>query len=569
MKQKTVVIGMLGSTLDQGFGQQRWERWRPTVALGQHPDLLIDRIDLLYSAAHERIAETVTGDLGVVSPETQVVRHPFELQDPWDFEEVYAALFDFARAYPFDPEHEEYLVHISTGTHVIQICLFLLIESRHIPAKLLQTGPLPKGERNPAGTYGIIDLDLSRYDRIAERFRRQAEGYVNFLKSGIATRNAAFNAMIERIEKVGAESVEPILLTGPTGAGKSRLARLIYELRKQRRLVGGSFVEVNCATLRGDAAMSTLFGHKKGAFTGAATDRTGLLRQADGGVLFLDEVGELGGDEQAMLLRAIEEKRFYPMGSDAEMESDFQLICGTNRRLERLAAAGRFREDLLARINLWTFRMPGLAERLEDIEPNLDYELERFAEKTGRRMCFNREGRELFLSLATGGNAAWRGNFRDLSAGIVRMSTLAGGGRITPEIVREEWERLSGAWQELSGAPGNADNPDNAGNAGDVVGVGGRAVKDDAALLCAVLGERSKTLDLFDAAQLACVIRACRCSRSISEAGRVLFAESRKQKKNSNDADRLRKYLAKFGLGWEDLRLGKEHGKQALASVIR
>lgn len=532
MALKTVVIGMLGSTLDKGVSPQRWDRWRPTVALGQHEDLRIDRMEILHSREHAPIAAVVAKDLALVSPETEVRRHRFELKDPWDFEEVYAALYDFAREYPFDPENEEYLVHITTGTHVVQICLFLLTESRHIPAKLLQTGPVFKGNRDPAGVYGIIDLDLSRYDRIAERYRCQAEGDLNFLKSGIETRNAAFNAMIERIERVGAESTAPILLTGPTGAGKSRMARLVYELRKRRRLVSGSFVEVNCATLRGDAAMSALFGHRKGAFTGAASDRTGLLRQADGGVLFLDEVGELGADEQAMLLRAIEEKSFYPLGSDEEVHSDFQLICGTNRPLEKLAAAGRFREDLLARINLWRFRMPGLAERPEDIAPNLDYELERLAEKTGRQTRFNREARDLFLSLATSSGASWRGNFRDLSAVTMRLCTLAGGGRVTADLVREEWGRLEESWQTL----------------------GGRATEketDDATLLGEVLGEERDTLDLFDAAQLACVIRECRRARSLSEAGRALFASSRQAKKNVNDADRLRKYLAKFGLSWE------------------
>src|SRR6185436_12447123 len=113
-----------------------------------------------------------------------------------------------------------------------------------------------------------------------------------------------------------------------------------------------------------------LFGHVKGSFTGAAQDRKGLLVAADGGLLFLDEIGELGLDEQAMLLRAVEEKRFLPVGSDTEVESDFQLIAGTNRGLAEEVRSGRFRADLLARIDLWTFRLPGLAERREDVEPN-------------------------------------------------------------------------------------------------------------------------------------------------------------------------------------------------------
>ncbi len=155
--------------------------------------------------------------------------------------------------------------------------------------------------------------------------------------------------------------------------------------------------------------MSTLFGHVKGSFTGAMSERAGLLRKADGGVLFLDEIGELGLDEQAMLLRAIEEKTFLPVGSDREVKSDFQLLCGTNRELGAAVAAGRFREDLLARIDLWTFRLPGLAERTEDIEPNLEFELEAAARVTGARVTFNKEARERFLRFAVSPEAVWSG----------------------------------------------------------------------------------------------------------------------------------------------------------------
>lgn len=164
----------------------------------------------------------------------------------------------------------------------------------------------------------MIDLDLSRYDRIAQRFKQKQAETLSLLKSGIATRNPAFNRMIESIERVAGRSKAPILLMGPTGAGKSFLARQIYRLKRARHQLSGPFVEVNCATLHGEGTMSALFGHVKGAYTGATGERAGLLREAHGGPLFLDEIGELGLDEQAMLLKAVEEKRFYPMGSDRE-----------------------------------------------------------------------------------------------------------------------------------------------------------------------------------------------------------------------------------------------------------
>src|SRR5882724_1592980 len=530
MVKKQVVIGLLGATLDNGKGSERWERWRPTVALCQHEDLLIHRFQLLYQKKFAGLARTVIDDIGTVSPETDVRHAEIELADPWDFEEVYGALHDFSAGYEFDTDREEYLIHITTGTHVEQICLFLLTESRYLPAKLVQSSPPSARKRGGPGTYEIIDLDLSRYDRIASRFQQEQKEAASFLKSGIDTRNAAFNRLIDKIEQVAIASRDPLLLMGPTGAGKSRLAKRIYELKRTRHQVRGDFIEVNCATIRGDAAMSALFGHVKGAFTGAINPRPGLLRAADGGILFLDEIGELGSDEQAMLLRALEDKVFLPLGSDREVHSDFQLVAGTNRDLVALVREGRFREDLFARINLWTFHMPGLRDRIEDIEPNLKYELEQYARRAGKRVTFSKEARERFLKFAVSHEARWEGNFRDLNGAIVRMATLAPGGRITTEVVREEIERLSAGWQAPPGSEGEE-------------------------LLEELLGkERLNALDLFDRHQLASVIKVCRESHTLSEAGRILFGTSREKKKTVNDADRLRKYLGRFGLDWRQIK---------------
>ncbi|MCA9097651.1 MAG: RNA repair transcriptional activator RtcR, partial [Planctomycetaceae bacterium] len=411
--RKQVILGFLGSQLDSGKDEYRWEKWRPTIALGQHEDFLVDRFELLVEPHYKPLGELVASDFRGVSPETTFNLVDFPLKDPWDFEEVFSRLHEFARRYPFHPDDEDYLIHITTGTHVAQICLFLLAESRHIPARLLQTSPPSRG-RKGVGHYRIIDLDLSRYDALAMRFEQEQREDLTFLKSGIETRDPHFNALIERIEQVAISSKAPLLIHGATGAGKSQLARRIYELKRRRQQLAGEFIEVNCATIRGDQAMSALFGHVKGAYTGALGHRPGLLKAADSGLLFLDEIGELGLDEQAMLLRAIEEKRFLPVGSDNEVSSNFQLIAGTNRDLRREIDRGRFREDLLARINLWTFKLPTLAERRRDIAPNLNYELDRFTAATGQTVRLNKEARERFLQFAESPAALWKGNFRDL-----------------------------------------------------------------------------------------------------------------------------------------------------------
>jgi len=527
-QRSVVVIGLLGTTLDMGKHPDRWQNWRPSVSLCRQPDLIVRRFELLHGKRDLSLAKTVRADIRTVSPETEVHQHEMEFGDPWDFEEVYETLFKFSRQYPFDTESEDYLIHITTGTHVAQICLFLLTESRYMPGRLVQCSP--ERDRGSPGTIKIIDLDLSKYDRIASRFRQEQREAVSYLKGGIDTRNSPFNHLIDRIEQVAVATRDPLLLMGPTGAGKSLLAKRIYELKKSRRAVEGAFVEVNCATVRGDAAMSALFGHVKGAFTGAQKDRPGLLRAADKGVLFLDEVGELGLDEQAMLLRALEEKTFLPLGSDDEAHSDFQLIAGTNRDLLAAVRDGKFREDLLARINLWTFSLPGLRNRPEDIEPNLDFELDRFAEKAGRRVTFSKEARERFLSFALSPAALWAGNFRDLNAAVARMATLAPGGRISNQLVDEETSRLSVTWHK----PETAQHDEELGQF--------------------LTPKQLEELDLFDRAQLAFVVDVCRRSRSLSEAGRSLFSASRTRKSISNDADRLRKYLGRFDLEFSQIQ---------------
>jgi transcriptional regulatory protein RtcR len=234
-------------------------------------------------------------------------------------------------------------------------------------------------------------------------------------------------------------------------------------------------------------------------------------------------IGELGLDEQAMLLKAIEEKRFFPVGSDKEIHSDFQLIAGTNRDLRENVRSGRFREDLLARINLWAFRLPPLHQRPEDIEPNIDYELERNEHLSAANVRFNAEARNAYLRFAMSSDGVWAGNFRELSASIARMATLCEGGRIGVDLVDDEIARLKESWRT-----------DGAGTTAD-------------SLAAAELGQ----LDLFDQLQLQAVARVCQSSRSLADAGRKLFAVSRLERRAPNDSDRLRKYLARFGLDWE------------------
>ena len=566
---KTAVIGFLGTTLDNGFNDKRWQRWRPTVSLALHDELHIDELHILYSKRDKRLFKIVVDDVERVSPQTQVIGHHVALSSPWDFADVYAELYDFVTDFDFHTQ-TDYLLHLTTGTHVAQICWFLLVEAGFIPANFIQTSPCPRPDQaDPQGRYQVIDLDVSRYDSLRARFEAEKEQHWQTLQANLVTQNADYQQLISDIEKVATRSTAPILLMGATGAGKSQLASQIYAIKKakadsaaQSKYALNKFVEVNCATLRGDTAMSVLFGHVKGAFTGAAANRDGLLKSADGGLLFLDEIGELGLDEQAMLLTALEEQRFYPLGSDTPINVSFQLMAGTNKDLRQAVANGEFRADLFARLNTWTFFLPSLKDRLEDLPANIDYELARLGSEQQQQYRFEPSARQLYEDFATSKDATWQGNFRDLTASMIRLTTLANSKVIRVVDVQAEIERLIALWVLPTSGVIYAQNS-SAQNSLSNISIN----RDKDALLDtkqiesvtyetlangideATLAE----LDPFEAVQLAYVIEVCRQHNNQAAAGRYLYANSRDKLKNPNDSDRLRKYLMKFGLRFDEL----------------
>lgn len=560
-RKSSVFVGFVGKEKDAGTGPARWKRWRPTVELFRQSGIPgFDRAELLYvvsgrkkGSVHDNagFAKKIAADIRKVSPKTTVSLHAVPIGDPWEFEQVYAAIYDYSlrRSQKWDTASEEFYIHIGTGTHVIRICLFLLTEARFLPGRLLQSIQ-PAGD-SESGSCAVIDLELKNYDLIAKRFGKRARDNLLNLKSGIATKNAAFNATMRRLEQVASRSRDPILVTGPTGAGKTRLAGRIYEVKKSMGLLTGAFVEVNCATIRGDTAMSALFGHRRGAFTGAVNDRPGLLREANGGMLFLDEIGELGLDEQAMLLRAVESGVFFPVGSDKPASSSFQLVAGSNRDLRVAVAEGRFREDLLARLDLWTFHLPGIAGRREDIEPNLDFELRRTGMDLNLHLGMNSSARKRFLAFAVSPEAVWSTNFRDFSGAIRRMATLSEGGRITLRDVEEEIIRLRDKWTcELAAVSNSQDKTAIPASSGEYAT---SAVSQLRSLLTA---EEMEELEPLELAQLIEALRVCAISRTMAEAGRRLFKPANARHVNSsiNYSDRMRKYLHRYRLNWDEIR---------------
>jgi DNA-binding NtrC family response regulator len=233
----------------------------------------------------------------------------------------------------------------------------------------------------------------------------------------------AFRRVLEMAGAV-AGSDAPVLLLGETGTGKEVLARHIHG---RSRRAHRPFVGINCGALPTSLLESELFGHERGAFTGAVSARPGRFEEADGGTIFLDEVGECLPELQVKLLRVLEEKEFSRLGSNRRIGSDFRLLAATNRDLEQAVRGGAFREDLYFRLNVFEIRLPPLRERAEDIPALAMHLIRRNAAREGRSVD-GIDARALELL----GAYRWPGNIRELDNVLHRAVILAGEGSIKP-----------------------------------------------------------------------------------------------------------------------------------------
>ena len=249
-----------------------------------------------------------------------------------------------------------------------------------------------------------VALPLMRALQFRQEKLGQAQS-LTFERQGIVGHSPALRAALDQAAHAAASQAN-LLITGETGTGKEIFARAIHA---NGSLAKGNFVVVDCSALPETLVEGILFGHSKGAFTGADSDRQGLVHQANGGTLFLDEVGELPLGVQKNFLRVLQEHRFRPVGGTKEQESRFRLIAATNRHLPDMVAEGRFREDLLFRIQALSIHLPPLRERPDDIKDLVFHQLSRLARQYHQDVKgFSPEFLDLLLAYA------WPGNVREL-----------------------------------------------------------------------------------------------------------------------------------------------------------
>jgi two-component system, NtrC family, response regulator AtoC len=248
-------------------------------------------------------------------------------------------------------------------------------------------------------------------------------------RSPIIGRSAAFNEVAARVREI-ARIPSTALITGESGTGKELVARAIHDLSARK---DAAFIAINCASIPASLLESELFGHEKGAFTGAASRKKGLFEEAHQGTVFLDEIAEMEMAMQAKLLRVLQERKVRRVGGVKDIPIDVRVIAATNRNLQKRIEEGSFREDLFYRLNVFPIQIPPLRERVEDIEPIAAYFLDDFSRSFGRDFSGISEEAVALMS-----RYRWPGNVRELRNVVERICIMHRGPLLLPEHLPEE-----------------------------------------------------------------------------------------------------------------------------------
>ena len=552
--------------------------WRPSTALAIsliNEGITIDEYNLLYQPnlrGHERAqtegANYIKETTEVLAEGTTVNLAAIDIGAGHDFESIYCALYDYFQKYLEEHRAElnsanrpRYIVNVSSGSQATRMCLFLLAQNRWIPAECVQLWTEDPKDKNRIGKCAITNpvLSSAEYKKLADRRKKNAETNQSTLKQQIKTQDENYNKIIEDIEKIATITNEPILLLGDTGVGKSEIARQIFELRKKQHKTKqeGKFQHFNCSGFKGDLVDSTLFGHVAGAFTDATKDKTGIIELANGGVLFLDEIGNLPLETQGKLLTVLDTHKFFKLGNHTEeIESNFFLICATNEDLVKRVNENTFRRDLFERIRTWAFNIPNLAKRKDDIPPNISEELKRFEKEYERHVTLEGQPLDKFLGYVRA--IPLYGNFRELRRMIWHMATFADDGVIDMDLVEKEIERHQ---HENSLRPHCDDTPSDT----DMATEPHKNSSDDYAdkLLPQLFGDDyANKFDPLFLCQLRYVISVCcqQLTKNAADVGRIISPARLRQSKNGGNANNIlanffrRKEIREYKLSFAKIR---------------
>jgi transcriptional regulator with GAF, ATPase, and Fis domain len=349
-----------------------------------------------------------------------VVRHSFGAHDTWDGPQQR----NYLRTNHTCLQHSDRIVGICAAVETV-LNFIRTVEYGDL-ALPFRDGP-ERLETRVALESAVEELELLRRCLYRENLAPREEVDRVSMFEEIVGMSPALRAALSRVMKVAATE-STVLITGETGTGKELVARAIH--RRSRR-ASRSFVAVNCAAVPRDLIASELFGHEKGAFTGAVQRRLGRFELAEGGTVFLDEVGELSSETQVALLRVLQEREFERVGGRERIQIDVRVIAATNRNLTEAVADGAFREDLFYRLNVFPIEVPPLRNRREDIPMLVEHFVGRYARKVGK--AFRRVSKRTLGQLLS---YPWPGNVRELQ-NVVERSVIVSD---TDEfVVDESW----------------------------------------------------------------------------------------------------------------------------------
>lgn len=394
-------------------------------------DLKFDLVCLMGTPRMEAITKSTAAAIKKFSPTTKVEVFDVPLKDPTNYVGILSNLRKHFRAFSRAHPEATYSIAVSSGTPHMHASWLLLAASGEIPAKILQSSPaafVPEGKSRVKEidfTHDVFPqisrpLPSSTDDDMEQRIVEARQTL------GIVGDDPAFNTALHEAAAYAEFDDAHVLLLGETGSGKEYFAGFIHQLsaRSNKRLL-----TVNCGSIPENLAESHLFGHKKGAFTGAASDNIGRFKAADGGILFLDELGELPPTIQAKLLRVLDQGEIEPVGANASVEVNVRVVAATNRDLGAMVADGTFREDLYQRFNS-IVKIPPLRQRRTDIPKLAMHILGRWNSTHGQQRRFAPG------ALAALTDYAWPGNVRELKNVITQSAMLAADRTITGETLR-------------------------------------------------------------------------------------------------------------------------------------
>lgn len=488
------LVALVDPIADNCKKSDRWERWRPTIGLVSHPDVIVDRVDLLHDSGSRKLARQLASDIAERAPGAVIEVHPLACEIDAPYGEANATVAAWVATQPFAPEVNPIYLHAGSEASPLAFALWSHAQRDEIPAQIVLARD---------GGDGAPDLRF-----IDPQAALEAPQSPDSAHQRPDTKDPQLTAVLGMVELVAGGSNDPLVLRGPLGSGRLPIARWVHSVRAAAGRAPGALMRVD-AVVMGDRALQVLFG--EGRAQGAWAD-------ARRGTLVIENIDRLSEPAQAALASRI-------LDATTGAPGVVGLVTA-----EPGVRGVPFTPPLAAQMGGWRFEVPGIHLRAKDVAPLVASIAAERRRELSRDVGLEPAAVACLSASVVASSRLWPGGAHSVRASVWRLMTVCRTGVVTVDAVEAELERLRVS-PERAAATGTRD-------------------VDLEALLGA---SQYAELDRFDRVQLEDVVRVCRDCENLSAAGRRLFAASRQRRKSVNDADRVRKYLLRYGLTFDEL----------------